>query len=822
MARGYILAAGLALGLVSAPGLAQDSSLDDFLDGKTRQDGLFPIYLDDAEGRVYGRFQADETGSYGRFIHTARLTSGLGSNPVGLDRGYGVGGRILSLARRGGRLFIEVENHDYRAVGAGEDERRATAQSFGRSVIWSGEIAQEDGEAIIVDLTGFLVSDAIDAAGALDDAGQGSFSMDRDRSALLTEEALAFPENLEFDVLMTLATSAPGPEVRATAPQPEAVTLTLHHSFLALPDDGYTPRRADARSGAFATGFYDMASPLEGAVRQGYANRHRLQTTADGEVIEPIVYHVDRGAPDRIRDALIEGGNWWSEAFDAAGFEGGYRVELLPEGIHPLDVRYNVIQWVHRQTRGWSYGASVVDPRTGEIVKGHVILGSQRVRQDRMIFEAMLGADATGTGDPDTDPLQIALARIRQLSAHEIGHTIGFAHNFAASADGRASVMDYPHPLIRTDFSGGFDLSDAYDVGIGEWDVATVRWLYTEFEPEEEAAGLEAILDEAREDGLRFISDRHARGNSSAHPVANLWDNGEDAVEELAHVMAVREQALAYFGHQVMADDRPLGELRNVLPPIFLFHRYQVEAAGKSLGGVDFDYEMNGPSARGVSPWPAERQRAALAALAATLEPDALDLPDAVISLMAPESYADYNAAAQREHFRSNAYPAFSPTGAAAAAAEVTLNATLNPARMARVADQSARDPEQLGTQEVFDAIEAALRGDRRMPARERAIRETVQTVYARSLLDLAAHTDPRIAAPARDRLENARAWADMGSDFGDWLSPFIAGRLAEIDEGETVTRDRNPVPPGSPIGMHGADSCWHCDSSALMGLERD
>lgn len=538
-----------------------------------------------------------EDGSLGRMIYTARLTSGLGSNPVGLDRGAGTGSQILRFFRVNDRVFAEFENSGYRAIGAGEDEARATRQSFARSVIWSTDIVAEQGDRVLIDLSGFLTRDPIGVATRLSDTDQGSFSVDAERSAPLTETALAFPENVEIDALLTLSSSEPGAEVRAVTPDPGSVTLTVHHSFVALPEPGYEIREADDRSGAITLDFYDMAAPLDAPVRRAYAIRHRLErvdpAAERGAVVEPIVYYLDRGTPPLIRDALIEGANWWAEAFEAAGYEDAFRVELLPEDAHPLDIRYNIIQWVHRQTRGWSYGASVVDPRTGEIIKGHVILGSQRVRQDRMIFEGLLGADGTGSGAAD-DPLELALARIRQLSAHEVGHTIGLAHNFAASVSDRASVMDYPAPLVTLDADGNIDTSNAYDTGIGAWDRVAISWLYGEFgDGEEERAALDRILTEARANGLLYITDRHARGNNAAHPQASLWDNGSDAVTALGEAMAVRRAALDAFGPQVLAEGLPASYLRDVFSPIYLYHRYQTEAAAKFIGGVVFDYALN-------------------------------------------------------------------------------------------------------------------------------------------------------------------------------------------------------------------------------------
>ncbi|MGX6646552.1 zinc-dependent metalloprotease [Maricaulaceae bacterium MS644] len=822
MVRAALFNLVVTLGLAVAPGGAlfaqsDEASFAETIEDAERREGVFDLYVNIDEGAVFAAFTPDVAGHYGRYIHSARLTAGLGSNPVGLDRGFGIGGRILRVERAGPRVMFILENPGFQALGAGAEEDLATRQSFAESVIWAGDIASvaQDGR-LLVDLSGFLISDPMNLAGRLREAGEGDFSIDEGRSAPILDQALAFPRNVEIDARITLAGSRPGSEVRSVTPEPRAVTLIQHHSFVALPEDGYRPRRSDIRSGGFEQTFQNTAAPLTEPVRTGWAVRHRLQRVdaqaQSGPVREPIVFYVDRGAPEPVREALIEGASWWADAFTAAGFEDAYRVELLPEGAHPLDVRYNTIQWVHRETRGWSYGSSVVDPRTGELLKGAVILGSQRVRQDRMIFEGLIGAGGAGQGGPD-DPVQIALARVRQLSAHEVGHTVGIAHNFIASTQGRASVMDYPAPLATLGPDGAIDLSQAYDTGIGEWDVAAIRWLYAEFaNPADEAAGLEAILAETRDQGLLYISDAHARGEGAAYPEASLWDNGEDPVEHLAEVMAVRAAALERFGPDNLPAGRPLSELRATFVPIYLYHRYQVEAAAKAVGGRRFAYEINGSDVQGFSMIPAAEQRAALEALAATLDPAALDIADETTALLAPDPFTAYDGAVRRELFASSADPAFSRVDAARAAARLTLAAALAPEKLARAADQHAVDRTQLSPGEVLDRFQqAAFEPVRGEASRLAPIRAAVQTEYAAQLLHLAEHGAPRVAAPARARLESL-AQPSVGVRFGlaedaghrAWLAQTVRAALARLDRGESVSPPRADIPPGSPIGTSG------------------
>ena len=816
------LAAVLMLG-VSSAALSQES-ITEAVDGLDVREGFLTSYIDSADGRVLVELAPQEDGSLGRMIYTARLTSGLGSNPVGLDRGLGSSSEILRFSRVNGQVFAEFENTGYVALGADAEEADATRQSFARSVVWQTDIVAESDGRVLIDLSDFLERDQVGTTRTLSRSGQGSFSVDAGRSAPLTDSVLVFPQNVEIDALLTLQSASPGSEVRAVTPAPNSVTLTVHHSFVALPDAGYTPRIADDRAGSIITSVYDMAAPLDQPVRRSFALRHRLQRTdpsaSSGPVAEPIVYYVDRGAPEVIRQALIEGGNWWGQAFEAAGFENAYRVELLPEGAHPADARYNMIQWVHRQTRGWSYGGSVIDPRTGEIIKGHVILGSQRVRQDRMIFEGLLGVNGTGSGAAD-DPMELALARIRQLSAHEIGHTIGLAHNFAASINSRASVMDYPAPWVRMNDAGEFDVSRAYDTDIGEWDITAVSWLYGQAETASEEANLiEGVLEDARNDGLLYITDLHARGANAAHPLANLWDNGPDPVAELREVIDVRNAAMASFGQQVMSAEQPLSALRGVFPPIYLYHRYQAEAAAKTLGGIYFAYETNASGASGLSAASAADQRDALTALAATLDPSFLDINDQTLALLAPAPFADYDAAATRELFNSSLYPAFSRRDAAAAASRISLTVMLSTGRVARIADQWARDESQLGPDELFSTVEAAVfSAPRGEAARLTPIREAVQTEYADRLLALARSDNPAVASLGRARLTGLQRFLSRGSNaHRNWLAQRIEAGLERIDNGEDLTGTDTAIPPGSPIG---ADSCWHCDSAELLYGER-
>lgn len=787
--------------------------------------------------------KAGEDGVALRAIHAAGLTAGLGSNPVGLDRGYSESGRVIAFRRIGAKVVIEQENWAYRASADNPQERDAVRQSFAPSFLWAGEVADEniDG-SFTVDISSFLTSDILDLEGVLRGSGQGDYSIDAARSFVDAESALAFPDNVEIDAFVTLAAGKAGGEVAATAANGRAFTLTQHHSFVRLPDDDYTPRLFDPRSGGIDIPFHDFSAGLDEPVLRKYAARFRLQrkdpAAKSGPVRKPIVFYVDPGAPEPVRQALIDGAKWWADAFEAAGFKDAYRVELLPEGAHPMDVRYNVIQWVHRRTRGWSYGGGVVDPRTGEMIKAHVVLGSQRVRQDRMIFEGLAGAAKTGGGAPD-DPVQLSLARIRQLSAHEVGHTLGFAHNFAASANDRASVMDYPAPLVRPTPAGDLDFSGAYSVGVGEWDKVAAAWLYTEFANGEDAAALEKIIAGAYAKGLRFVDDAQARGVESAHPFGAVWDNGADAAAALAETMRVREIALSRFGDGAIKAGRPTSDLKAVIVPVYLYHRYQVDAAAKLIGGYEFRYAVKGDGDARARPVAADRQRAALAALVATLDPAALDLPDATLDLLTPEISSFDGRASAAELFASDTAPMFDLLAAADAAGGKTMSAVLNPSRLARLVEMERRGGDALTVADVFDALETRLFWT---PAegRHAEIARRLQARFISMLIEIAsggatsaesqaaavgldygggqtASPEVRLRANAYLKSLASRLGASpvdgLGADRShrEGLKDMILAHLARPAPAMIPSARAARVPPGSPIGSS-AEACWFCD----------
>jgi hypothetical protein len=778
-----------------------------------RLDGLLTLHLDRQRGKVFLELpQADDPDTGHRYLYVEGLVTGLGSNDVGLDRGQIGPAKLVGLRRVGGRVLVEEVNLDYRAVSSDLHERRAVRQSFARSVLWGGEIVAEDGDGrVLVDFTTFILRDAHGSSKRLERAEQGSFSLDTSRSAVEMDACLVFPENVELEALLTFHGEKPGPFVRDTAPAPQWVTLVQHHSFLRLPDDGYRPRKYDPRAGSNSISFADYSAPLDQPIEKRWIVRHRLQKTnpeaSRSTVVEPIIYYVDRGVPEPVRSALIEGAGWWADAFEAAGFIDAYRVELLPEEAHSLDARFNVIQWVHRATRGWSYGGGIVDPRTGEMIKGHVSLGSLRVRQDRLLFQGLAGADDLGTGAAD-DPVEIALARIRQLSAHEVGHTLGMAHNFAASTYGRESVMDYPAPLVTIDDHGELDFSEAYGVGVGEWDKHAIRWAYAQFPPgASESAELETIVRDALNRGLFILSDADARPAGAAHPLANLWDNGSDPVEALADTLAVRRIALDRFGESAVPEGTPLAELEEVLVPLYLHHRYQLQAAVKVIGGLDYTYALRGDGQDPTAFIPAARQLRALEVVLSVLDPATLDLPESVLAQIPPRP-PEFERT--RELFQGRTDPVLDPLGAAATAADMVVTALLQPERAARLVDFHRRDVMQPGFEVILEGlIDRVFDSSAPISRRHEEIWRVVQTVTVDGMIELSSN--PAAAPEVRARVDAALnsvgshlvASVDVDSDDSSHraaLAALISRYQGRSLAPEPLAIDAPSPPPGDPI----------------------
>lgn len=648
--------------------------------------GYFDFSYDESTGKI----TLDLDGKLDKeFLYVNSIAAGAGSNDLGFDRGKLGSNRIVKFIRSGNKILLLQPNQKYRANSDNQLEVRAVEQAFAQSILASFPIIQKkNGKGIEIDLTPFLLSDTNGLGRQLRGANQGSYKLDTKRSALFMEGTFAFPKNVEFEAYLTFTGEAKGRYIRSVAPSAEAVTMRQHISFIELPDDNYRPRAFHPYSGYFNTNYYDYATPIHQPINKKFIVRHRLNkknpNAAMSEAVEPIVYYLDSGCPEPVKSALLDGAKWWNQAFEAAGYKNAFQVKVLPADAHPLDVRYNVIQWVHRSTRGWSYGASVSDPRTGEIIKGHVSLGSLRVRQDFMIAQGLLSPYEKDS-DNHKKLMEMALARLRQLSAHEIGHTIGLSHNFASSVNDRASVMDYPHPLITMGAGKQLDFSDAYAVGIGEWDKRTIMYGYSDIPADQEDKKLHEILSESKDMGFLYITDADARPAGSAHPKAHLWDNGKNAIDELERLLPIRQDALARMGENTITKGTPYSELEKVLVPVYLMHRYQTEAASKSIGGVDYNYAVRGLDNALNKVVPQAEQSRARKALLKTLTPEYLAIPEPVKKLLLP---AAQGYGRDRETFSGNTGLTFDPMGAAEAYSNFTIGFMMNGQRLARLVEQ--------------------------------------------------------------------------------------------------------------------------------------
>ena len=796
---------------------SQIPNLSEFISDLDKKEGYLNFYWDDNKGKIYLEIKNLNQ----ELIYINYLSAGIGSNDLGLDRGQIGGTRIIKFVKMGPKILMVQPNYKYRAISNNEEEIKSVEDAFAKSTLWGFQIVASDKNKYLIDISDFVIRDSHRISQRLTQRNQGSFKVDKNASSFDNLNSKNFPLNSELEAFLTFRGTAEGSWLRSVSPDFETFSVRTRHSFVKLPDGGYKPRKFDPRAGYGAMTFYDYASPIEEDLHVKYIRRHRLikkyPNQEISEAVEPIIYYLDRGVPEPVKSALIEGASWWNEAFEAAGFKNAFQIKVLPEGADMLDVRYNVIQWVHRSTRGWSYGASVVDPRTGEIIKGHVSLGSLRVRQDYLIAEGLLRPYAKENKNDFMK--EMAIKRLRQLSAHEVGHTIGLSHNFISSARNRKSVMDYPHPLIEFT-NNKVDLSNAYDHGIGDWDKLAINWGYRQFDSNEEDQ-LNKILQDGYKEDIYFISDQDSRPLSSAHPRSHLWDNGFDAADELNRMLSIRRHILDNFLDNAIKLGEPMSSIEEVLVPMYLLHRYQIEAAAKVLGGLEYNYALKGDNQVITKMLTRNQQVKALKSLLNSIHPKNLSLPEKLIKLIPPRAFGYPRT---RETFKSRTGLTFDYLSAAETATNLTLKMLFNPERASRLITLKARDKNnQPGLTYVMNEIinktilkEMTDNNDYlNLSNVENEISKMVNHSVLNHLFMLANSkiTHQEVNARTFSAIKNLKKTLET-KDSEEHHYHYLLDKIEKFLSGEINIQYPNELKPpdGSPIGSYG-DLVFSCGS---------
>ena len=740
------------------------------------------------------------------FMYINSLSRGVGNNDLGLDRGQLGNSRVVYFTRRGNKILLIQPNLRYVSNSSNYLENKAVKEAFARSVLFGFDIIEKTKDSYKIDITSFLIRDAHGVSQRLRYSNSGSYTLNKSMSAIDLDRTKAFPKNIEFDVLLTFTGNPSGNLVRSVTPTASNLTVNQHHSFVELPDNNYKKRKFDPRSGSNPFIVYDYSTPIDDKLEQRFIVRHRLNKKYPkqeiSEPVEPIVYYIDNGTPEPVKSALIEGGNWWNQAFESAGYKDAFRIEVLPEDADPMDVRYNLIQWIHRSTRGWSYGASIVDPRTGEIIKGQVSLGSLRVRQDYMILSGLID----NPNDIENKSLikKTSLDRIRQLSAHEIGHTLGFAHNYISSANNRSSVMDYPHPKIDI-VNGNINIDNAYSKNIGDWDKVSVRYAYTDFqENENEDVKLNDIIEEAVNKGLYFLSDSDSRPVGSANPFSHLWDNGEFPYKELDKLLKVRDLALKNIDLDNLVDGEPYDRIEDILVPIYMLHRYQIESAAKAIGGVDYLYFVKNKNNDKVKFVDSKLQKESLKSLLNVLNPKNLVLPTNLIQILSPRSFRNPRT---RENFESNTGVTFDYINASSSIINHTLTFLMNPERINRIYQQNMFGENILMLDDYLTIISNSIFSNKRMSPYESSINKNTSSLFLDHLFLTFnnSNTNDLSKSVILSSIMNTKEKLSSNlNDYNRFLVNKINGFIDNPDK--YIPVEKTKIPDGSPIGNFSCD----------------
>lgn len=784
----------------------QQTSFSQFFDNNkevTKYEGYFTFYYDVSTDKLFLEVKDLEK----EFLYVSALSQGIGSNDIGLDRGQLGGGSLVKFIKAGNKLLLMQPNQKYRALTNNIEEKKSIEEAFAKSVLHGFVIKEEKKGVYLVDATSFFIRDAHGVSGKLSRQKEGNYQLDKTRSAFNIKRTKAFSKNVEFDVLLTFKGKTTGSNLWSVVPETSAITVYQHFSFVELPDNNYKPRAFDTRSGSYSMSYLDYATPVNQSIVKRFIYRHRLEKKYPNRKIseakEPIIYYLDRGTPEPVKSALLEGARWWNQAFEAIGYKDAFQVKMLPEGVDMLDLRYNVIQWLHRSTRGWSYGATISDPRTGEIIKGHVNLGSLRIRQDFLIAQALQAPYKFNDTDDDF-ALEMALARIRQLAAHEIGHTIGFAHNYAASTVGRTSVMDYPHPQFSLK-NNKIDFSNAYATGIGAWDKVTVAYSYQDFKTNE-AQQLQQILTNAFASGLRYITDQDARSKGSAHIYGHLWDNGSSVSDELTNLLAIRKKAIANFSADNIKSNQPYSVLEDVFVPLYFLHRFQTEAVSKIIGGLDYNYAVKGGNQFIVKRVSGKVERDALNVILKTIDVSMIGIPKLKLNLFPPRTFG-YSRS--RESFKSKNGVEFDPFGAVETASEMTLELLFHPQRASRLVLHKSLDKTQLGLDELIDEVLNGTFKKTHKDAYYQELQNVINHQVLNQLFYLAANknTYRQINAIVFAKLDEIKQILKTKKANGTqkMYNNQLIKMIEEFKKSPKTykKKDAPKIPDGSPIGMN-------------------
>ncbi|MFN2445212.1 MAG: zinc-dependent metalloprotease [Vicinamibacterales bacterium] len=789
--------------------------------GLQRVDGFVPFYWDAARGRVL----IEVPGLSQDVLYYVSAASGAGSVELPFDRGI-LTDSVIRFERSGPRVLVVEQNLRYRAVGGDAALVENVRDSFASSVLAALAVEADEGGRLLVDATPLFLRDAADVEGRLRRVNQGTFRFDAARSGFYPARMKAFPENTEIETIVTFAGDNPGLLVDNVTPDGRAFTLRIHHSFLKAPE-GYTPRIADPRIGVSAVAFRDYAKPFNEGTEVQWATRWRLEKQNPGAAMsepkKPIVFYLDPAIPEPVRTAMREGTLWWNKAFEAAGFRNAVQVKDPAPDMDPMDIRYAWVLWINRDERGFSSGGTYRDPRTGEILGSKTRMDSHRIRTIGNYWESYTPTDAgeacglflpapdhvialaqqRDAGMPEGER-DIALLRQSLLTAHELGHALGFGHNFASSLNDRASVMEYPTPRVKV-VGNRLDLSESFQRATGEYDALMARYAYTELPAAREREGLEAVIRDMRAKGMHYLPPTDPRWS--------WYDDRATPTEYLRETIAARKIMLDQYGPGVLTGGEPLGSLRDMrLWMTYLHHRWAIEAGIRYVGGMYHHIAVKGEALPATEIVPAALQRDVLALLMDIVEPANMTLSEALLAQLTPHpgnNLEDLSEDYVFDHLR-----------AARILSALVLEPLLEPERAARLVALADRQPGALTLPDVVQAmLTRTWLAPRDADGKHRSLRRVTQRVALDSMMILGAHANatPEARAYVLDQL--ARLATSLGSrsdedplseahirqaerDIAAYLeNPKERAPKATAPAWGARPRSRYPLPPGPPLG---------------------